>query len=234
MLLAELCCQYSSLQAQLSWCKTKMQGGEASEMSSWGNRRWNLALTKNPVWALTKILLKLSWKLSQVWREYYCSNIQYMMVVKLDWKQGSDPQITFLSFTFARDWCPGTASRAQGYLHISFHPAPFGYFRFAVEINSLIILGRALCLAQRRAQTLHTEGHLYGLVYPGFCLGSPHAAGVAEERALCVLSTTAAGLSLSPFWLHFPLEQLFPCLSCPGSTILFAFFLSLVDYGIHK
>lgn len=36
--------------------------------------------------------------------------------------ESSDPQITFPSFIFACDWYPGTASRAQGYLHISFHP----------------------------------------------------------------------------------------------------------------
>lgn len=113
-------------------------------------------------------------------------------------------------------------------------PAPlFGYFRFTIKINSLGLLGGAVCLVQRRAQTQHGEGHLYGPVYPGFCLGSPRAAGAAEGRASCVLGTTAAALSLSPFWLHFPLEQLFPCLLCPENTVLLTFSF-LAAYGIYK
>lgn len=111
---------------------------------------------------------------------------------------------------------------------------PSQIYRFTVKINSLGILGGALCLAQRRAQTQHTEGHPYGLVYLGFCLGSPRAAGAAERRALCVLGITAAALSLSPFWLHFPLEQLFPCLLCPDSRVSFTFLFPLIAYGIYK
>lgn len=158
-----------------------------------------------------------------------------MVLLKLDWKV----QTPRLHFSVSHLHVIGAQELPQELRDICISastPPPVWYFRFTVKINSLGILGGALCLALalRRAQTQHTEGHPYGLVCPGFCLGSPRAAGAAEGKALCVLGITAAALSLSPFWLHFPLEQFFPCLLCPDSTVLFTFLFPLVAYGIYK
>lgn len=193
-------------------------GGEALEVSSWGNTRCSLALTKHRVWAVTKILLIIRGHvniIAAIFSTWWFRN----------WAENKvqTPQITFLSFVFARDGCPGSL----GVFVYQLPPSPlFRYFRFTVKINGLGIWGGAPCLTQRRAHTQHIEGHLYGLVYLGFCLGSLCAAGAAEDRASCVLGTVAAALSLSlsPCWLHFPLEQLLPCLLCPECTVLFTFF----------
>lgn len=120
MLLAELCCWYSFLQAQLGWCKTKMQGGGIRRVQL-GKYKMKSCSHKTPSLSTHRRTPKSQVK-AQVQQEYYCYNIRYMMVQKLDWKQSSDPQIASLSFIFAHDRCPGAAPRAQGYLHISFHP----------------------------------------------------------------------------------------------------------------
>lgn len=120
MLLAELCCWYSFLQAQLSWCKTKMQGGGIRGVQL-GKYKMKSRSHKTPSLSTPRSTPKNQVK-AQVQHEYYCCNIQYVMVQKLDWKQSSELQIASLSFISACDGCPGTASRAQGFLHISFHP----------------------------------------------------------------------------------------------------------------
>lgn len=115
-------CFWLSCTASTALCKTKMQGGGIGgvwlgkyKMKSASHKTASLSTHKNTPKNQVK---------AQVQHEYYCCSIQDMMVPKLDWKQSSDPQITFLSFIFACDRCPGAASGTEGYLHISFHPPP--------------------------------------------------------------------------------------------------------------
>lgn len=89
----------------------------------------------------------------------FCCNIQYVMVLKLDWKV----QTPRLHFPVSYLHVIGAQELPQELRDICISastPLPFSYFRFTVKINSLGILGGALCLAQRRAQTQHTEAHL--------------------------------------------------------------------------
>lgn len=58
-----LSCAAGTAFSRPSWADAKPKcRGEALEVSSWGNTRWSLALTKHPVWALPEVLLKIRWR----------------------------------------------------------------------------------------------------------------------------------------------------------------------------
>lgn len=166
---------------------------------------------------------------AQVQHEYYCCNIQYVMVQKLDWKQRSYPQIASLSFIFARDGCPGTASRAQGFLHISFHP-PIWILQIYRKNKQLGGFGRkTLPREELRLSTLRV------IIMALFILDSawdPHVQQELQREA------PRASLALQPFPFP-PLGSISPWNSsshacCVQSAKSCLHFFSLVAYGIYK
>lgn len=204
-----LSCAAGTAFSRPSWADAKPKcRGEALEVSSWGNTRWSLTLTKHPVWALPEVLLKIRW------RPKYNMNI-IAAIFSMWWFRnwtGNKDQTPRLHLSVSHLHVMGAQELPQELRDfcISASTPPFGYFRFTVKINSLGVLGGALCLAQRRAQTQHTEGHRYGLVYPGFCLGSPTCTRSCREKRL--VRPWHCGSSPFPFPLlaPFPLGTALP------------------------
>lgn len=180
MLLAELCCQFSSLQAQLSWCKTKMQGGGIRGVQL-GKCKMKSGSHQTPSVCTHKNTPKNQLK-AQVQHEYSCCAI--------------------FSVWWLQNWTGNKTQRPRLHFSVSFLPVigaqelPQELWDICLSSSTLPIwilqishknkqpgsFGReSSSLAQRRAETQHHPGvH----PYPGFCLGSPRAAG-----ALCVLGS---------------------------------------------
>lgn len=200
-------------------------GGGKFEMKSDSHKTFSVSIHKNTPKNQVK---------AQVQHEYFCCNILYMMVLKLDWKVQTSRlhfPVSYLHVIGARE-----LPRELRDICISAStPPPIRILQIYCKNKQPGNFGRSSLPCPEKSSDSALWGSSLWPCLSWILPGIPTCSRSCREKSLvCPWHYCSSPFPLSPFWLHFPLEQLFSCLLCPESTVLFTFLFPLVAYGIYK